>query len=75
LAIIFAVTLWSAAINRRPDIIGAFPLFYFLRFVNLVAFFKAWFEIVVQHKFSTDAPGWSTAGRRYRIATDAVINS
>jgi hypothetical protein len=72
LAIIFATTLWAAMVNNRPDIIGAFPLYYVLRFVNLYAFMKAWFEIVVQRKFRNVAPGWSTDGRRYRIMTEVV---
>jgi biofilm PGA synthesis N-glycosyltransferase PgaC len=75
LIVVFAITLWAAALNRRPDIISAFPLFYVLRFVNLFAFFVAWFEIAVQHKFASDAPGWSTAGRRYRIAIDGAVNN
>ncbi len=72
--IFFALTLWAAILNRRADVIGAFPLFYFLRLANLFAFFRAWFEIVVQRKFRTVKPGWTVAGRRYRIATDAVSN-
>ena len=73
--IFFAFTLWAAGKNGRADVIGAFPLFYFLRFVNFFAFFKAWFEIVVQHKFESAPAGWSTAGRRYRITTKAVVNN
>jgi len=72
MVIFFALTLWSAKLNHRSDMLGAFPLFYILRFVNMFAFFKAWYEIVVQHKFRSDSPGWSTAGRRYRIMTEAV---
>lgn len=75
LVIFFAFTLWAARINRRPDIIAAFPMFYVLRFVNLFVFMKSWYEIVVQHKFTSAAPGWTTAGRRYRIATPAVVTS
>jgi cellulose synthase/poly-beta-1,6-N-acetylglucosamine synthase-like glycosyltransferase len=74
LVIFFAMTVWSAGVNKRADVVSGFPLFYFLRFVNLYAFCRAWFEIVVQKKFSSDAPGWSTAGRRYRITTEAVAN-
>jgi poly-beta-1,6-N-acetyl-D-glucosamine synthase len=75
LIIFFLFTVWSAGLNRRADVIGAFPLFYILRFVNLYVFFKSWFEIVVLHKFSTDQAGWSTAGRRYRIMNAAVGNN
>jgi cellulose synthase/poly-beta-1,6-N-acetylglucosamine synthase-like glycosyltransferase len=72
LVVFLGVAIWSAGLNKRQEVISAFPLFYILRFVNLFAFFRAWFEIVVQHKFSSEKPGWSTAGRRYRIATEAV---
>jgi len=75
LVIFFLFTIWSAAINRRPDILSAFPMFYILRFMNLYVFFKSWFEIVVQHKFSSAPAGWTTAGRRYRIANAAAGNN
>ncbi len=75
MAIFFLLTIWSATLNRRAQVIKAFPLFYFLRFVNLFVFFKSWYEIVVQHKFSSVAPGWATAGRRYRIMNAAVVSN
>ncbi|HEY6736216.1 MAG TPA: glycosyltransferase family 2 protein [Candidatus Saccharimonadia bacterium] len=68
----FLITAWAASKAQRPDMLGAFPLFYVLRFVCLAIFVRSWFEIVVQRKFRTAEPGWSTAGRRYRIATNAV---
>jgi len=75
MAIFFLLTIWSATLNRRAQVINAFPLFYFLRFVNLFVFFKSWYEIVVQHKFSSVAPGWTTAGRRYRIMNAAAVSN
>jgi cellulose synthase/poly-beta-1,6-N-acetylglucosamine synthase-like glycosyltransferase len=72
--IFFAFTVWSAGVNRRSDVISAFPLFYLLRFVNLFLYFRSWYEIVVQRKFRSARPGWTTAGRRYRIMTEAVAN-
>jgi cellulose synthase/poly-beta-1,6-N-acetylglucosamine synthase-like glycosyltransferase len=75
MAIFFLFTLWSAGLNRRADVINAFPLFYILRFVNLYVFFKSWFEIVVQHKFKSDQAGWTTAGRRYRITNAAAVSN
>jgi len=75
LVIFFLLTLWAARLNRRPDIISAFPMFYILRLVNLYVFFKSWYEIVVQQKFSSAVPGWTNAGRRYRIANPAVAIS
>ncbi len=75
MVIFFAITIWAGGLNRRLEIISAFPLFYFLRFVNLFVFFKSWYEIVVQKKFSTDKAGWTTAGRRYRIMNAAAVNN
>ena len=75
MVIFFLFTVWSAGLNRRADIIAAFPLFYILRFVNLFVFFKSWYEIVVQKKFSSAQPGWTTAGRRYRIVNPAVASN
>lgn len=69
--VFFGFTLWAAKASGRRDIIGVFPYFYLLRFVNLFIFFRSWFEIVIQKKFQHDFTGWSTAGRRYRIKTDA----
>ena len=73
-AIFLGLTIWAAVLNRRPDVVAAFPLFYILRFVSLVIFIRSWYEIVVQRKFRTAQAGWSTAGRRYRIAIDAISN-
>jgi cellulose synthase/poly-beta-1,6-N-acetylglucosamine synthase-like glycosyltransferase len=69
-----ALTIFASAKNRRADVMGAFPLYYALRFVGLFLFVRSWYEIVVQRKFRTAQPGWSTAGRRYRIVTGAVSN-
>ena len=70
----FMFTVGAAARNNRANVVSAFPLFYVLRFLTLVIFVRSWFEIVVQHKFSAPQAGWSVAGRRYRIMTDAVSN-
>jgi cellulose synthase/poly-beta-1,6-N-acetylglucosamine synthase-like glycosyltransferase len=72
--IFFSITVWASGLTRRPDVVGAFPMFYLLRFLNLFIFVRSWYEIVVQRKFRTAQVGWSTAGRRYRIVTDAVTN-
>jgi biofilm PGA synthesis N-glycosyltransferase PgaC len=75
LLVVFLITIWASVLNRRPDIIVAFPLFYFLRFVNLFAFFKAWYEIAVLHRFGQEESGWTTTGRRYVIAPDALLDN
>lgn len=72
LLIFLGVTMWVAGKQKRADVLGAFPLFYILRFVNLYVFVVSWYEIVVRRRFQSASPGWSTAGRRYRIATKAL---
>jgi biofilm PGA synthesis N-glycosyltransferase PgaC len=65
-------TIWAAAKNKRDDVLAAFPVFYVLRGISLYIFLKSWFEIVVLRKFRAPQAGWSVAGRRYRIVTDAA---
>lgn len=67
LVVFFGITLFAAIVARRYDILAAFPLFYILRVANLYAFFKSFFEIIILQKFQNSPPGWSTAGRRYKI--------
>ncbi len=71
-SVFLALTIWAAILNRRPDVLGAFPLFYVLRAVNLYVFIKSWYEIVVRRQFQTAPIGWATTGRRYRIAADGL---
>ncbi len=66
---LFGFSLWAAMLNRRYDILTAFPLFYFLRFVNLVVFVKAFVEVVMLRRFRSVSTGWETAGRRYQMTT------
>ena len=72
LVIFLGVTMWVSGKQRRANVLGAFPLFYVLRFVNLYVFVVSWYEIVVRRQFRSAMPGWSTAGRRYRIVTVAA---
>jgi poly-beta-1,6-N-acetyl-D-glucosamine synthase len=72
LVVFFGFTAWAAALNRRPDVLSAFPLFYVLRAVNLFVFVKSWYEIVVRRKFQTASASWDVAGRRYAIVADGV---
>jgi poly-beta-1,6-N-acetyl-D-glucosamine synthase len=65
-------TIWAAAKNKRDDVLAAFPAFYLLRAISLFIFLRSWYEIVVQRKFRGPQKGWSVAGRRYRIVTDAA---
>jgi len=65
LVLLFCITVWAAILNRRPDILAAFPLFCILQAVNIFVFMKAWYEVGLRGRFETVEPGWATAGRRY----------
>ncbi|MGH7490235.1 MAG: hypothetical protein ACREMY_32205, partial [bacterium] len=65
LTVFLATTMWVAALNRRADIVEAFPLFYVLRFANLAIFLKAFVDVIILKKYqTTDRPGWETKDRR-----------
>jgi poly-beta-1,6-N-acetyl-D-glucosamine synthase len=71
LTVFLATTMWVAALNRRADILEAFPLFYLLRFANLFIFLKAFVEVIILRKYqTTDRPGWETKDRRYEIVME-----
>jgi len=66
------IALGSSAITKRWTLIGALPYFYFLRWIEIVIFLKAFTEIMILRKFRTETTGWSTAGRRYKLSTEAL---
>ncbi len=72
LVVFLGFTVWAAVLNKRLDVIGAFPMFYLLRFVNLYVFVKSWVEVILLRKFQGAPAGWTTAGRRYIPAADAL---
>lgn len=69
IALMFTWSVFAASLNRRWDILAAFPLFYVLRFTNLYLFYKTYFEVILLKRFQTIKPGWETSSRRYRIQT------
>lgn len=64
------LALFSAAAAKRLSILSALPYFYFLRWLELFIFLKAFVEVVILKKFRSEIKGWQTEGRRY--ALDAV---
>jgi hypothetical protein len=55
-------------------LIGALPYFYFLRWIEIAIYIRAFFEVVILKRFQDEVIGWSTAGRRYEISKQALID-
>lgn len=64
--------VFSAVMAKRISILHTLPYFYFLRFVELFAFVKAFTEVVVLRRFRITAKGWETVGRRYDLSVKAM---
>lgn len=61
----FFITILVAARASRLDIIAAFPYIFFMRFVSLWVFLKAFVEVVLLRKFRVSDGRWDNNGRRY----------
>jgi poly-beta-1,6-N-acetyl-D-glucosamine synthase len=61
------LALFSAITIKRMSVIASLPYFYFLRWLELLIFLKAFVEIVIFRKFRVKAKGWETEGRRYAL--------
>lgn len=68
------IALFASAIAKRWMLIGALPYFYFLRWIEIGIYVTAFFEVMVLKKFQDEVIGWSTAGRRYQLSKQALID-
>lgn len=66
------IALLSSVVIKRWALLGTMPYFYFLRWLELGIFLRAFFEVVVLRRFQTDIKGWETKGRRYKLSTEAL---
>lgn len=66
------ITLLSAVVIKRWNLIGALPYFYFLRWVEIGIFVTAFVEIYFLRKFRSEMRGWGTEGRRYKLSAAAL---
>jgi len=66
------IALGSSVAIRRWNLLGAMPYFYFLRWLELGIFIRAFFEVIILKRFQTDVKGWETKGRRYKLSTEAL---
>lgn len=68
------IALFSSVVAKRWMLIGALPYFYFLRWIEIGIYIKAFFEVIVMKRFQDEVIGWSTAGRRYKLSKQALID-
>jgi cellulose synthase/poly-beta-1,6-N-acetylglucosamine synthase-like glycosyltransferase len=68
------IALFSSVAAKRWMLIGALPYFYFLRWIETGIYVKAFFEVIVMKRFQEEIIGWSTAGRRYQLSKQALVD-
>lgn len=66
------LALFSATVAKRITILSALPYFYFLRWLELGIFLKAFIEVVMLKRFREEIKGWQTEGRRYALNASAL---
>ena len=66
------LALFSATVAKRVTILSALPYFYFLRWLELGIFLKAFVEVVILKRFRAEMRGWQTEGRRYALNAAAL---
>jgi cellulose synthase/poly-beta-1,6-N-acetylglucosamine synthase-like glycosyltransferase len=67
-----AIAIWASVVSKRWMLLGALPYFYFLRWVEIIIYLSAFFEVIVFQRFKTNVKGWATEGRRYKLDTAAL---
>lgn len=68
------IALFASALAKRWTLIGALPYFYFLRWIEVIAYVVGFFEVIVLRRFQDEVIGWSTAGRRYELSKQALLD-
>ncbi len=68
------IALASSVMAKRWTLIGALPYFYFLRWIEIGIYMIAFVEVIVLQRFQDGVIGWSTAGRRYKLTQDALLD-
>jgi cellulose synthase/poly-beta-1,6-N-acetylglucosamine synthase-like glycosyltransferase len=67
------MALFATAATRRLSIITALPVFYFLRWSEVIIFTRAFIEVIVLKRYATKAAiGWEVVGRRYQLDDRAL---
>lgn len=66
------IIIMAAISAKRLNILGVLPYYYILRTLEIGMYFMAAFEVLILKRFQTQMIGWSTEGRRYKLAPDAL---
>lgn len=66
------IAVWASFVARRWNMLGALPYFYFLRWVEIIIYLKAFVEVIIFGGFNEEIKGWGTEGRRYALSADAL---
>lgn len=68
------IAIWASVASKRWNLLGALPYFFFLRYLEVAIYVMAFFEVIVMGKFHDEIKGWSTAGRRYKLSSEAMVD-
>jgi biofilm PGA synthesis N-glycosyltransferase PgaC len=68
------IALFASVLAKRWMLIGALPYFYFLRWIEIGIYMMAFVEVIILKRFQDEAIGWSTAGRRYKLSKQAMLD-
>lgn len=67
-----ASTVIASAVIKRWAVLGSLPYFYLLRWLEIFLFVWAFTEVYLLGKFQSEARGWQTEGRRYKLDANAL---
>lgn len=73
--VVCTLAVLAALAARRPTILVSVVYFYVLRFVEVLLFSRAFFEVIVARRFTDPTEGWETRGRRYALDAKALEDS
>jgi len=68
------ISLFASVVAKRWMLIGALPYFYFLRWIEIGIYVIAFVEVIILQRFQDKVVGWSTAGRRYKLSKQALLD-
>lgn len=68
------IAIFASALAKRWNLIGALPYFYFLRWLEVGVYLMAFVEVMILGRFKDETIGWSTAGRRYKVSKEALLD-
>lgn len=68
------IAIFASIAAKRWMLIGALPYFYFLRWLEIGIYIKAFYEVIIKKRFQEEVIGWSTAGRRYELSKQALLD-